>query len=309
MPMDKLSPMFRCPKSGAELDQCKTDLWISKDCDEHVYPVIGGVPILISPDLSLFSVNTDDVFSTVVKRRKYNKFVSLIKCMVSPPLEKTKQNIALLLQLLQKNERTKNVLVIGGGSIGQGLFPLYQSSQIQIVAFDVYATDNVQFVADSHNIPLESAVFDAVVIQAVLEHVLVPEKVVTEIHRLLKDDGLIYAETPFLQHVHEGAYDFMRFTETGHRFLFRSFSLIKSGACAGPGVQTLWSVDYLFRSVFRSRIVGKIAKLLFFWLQYLDYIIPDSYASDAASGVFFLGKKNVKSVSAKKIVLGYRGAQ
>ena len=68
-----------------------------------------------------------------------------------------------------------------------------------------------------------------------LEHVLEPELVVAEIHRVLMPDGLVYAGTPFMQQVHEGPYDFMRFTESGHRWLFRRFERLASGATGGPG--------------------------------------------------------------------------
>jgi len=58
-------------------------------------------------------------------------------------------------------------------------------------------------------------VFDAVWIQAVLEHVLDPVRVVAEIHRVLRPGGLVYSEIPFMQEVHEGAYDFTRFRLSG----------------------------------------------------------------------------------------------
>jgi len=61
-------------------------------------------------------------------------------------------------------------------------------------------------------------------VQAGLEHVRDLWQVVAEIHRVLKDDGLVYAETPFMQQVHEGPYDFTRFTESGHRYLSASSS-------------------------------------------------------------------------------------
>ena len=35
--------------------------------------------------------------------------------------------------------------------------------------------------------------------------------------------GIVYAETPFMQQVHEGAYDFTRYTVLGHRYLFKKF--------------------------------------------------------------------------------------
>ncbi len=56
-----------------------------------------------------------------------------------------------------------------------------------------------------------------------------------EIHRVLRPGGIVYADTPFLQQVHEGAYDFTRFTDSGHRFLFRRFERIDSGSVAGCG--------------------------------------------------------------------------
>ena len=65
---------------------------------------------------------------------------------------------------------------------------------------------------------------------------------------------------------------------------------------AGPGLTLLWSIDFFFRSVCRSRRAGKIAKLFFFWLQYVDDIIPEKYAIDAANGVFFMGRKSVDHI-------------
>ena len=51
-----------------------------------------------------------------------------------------------------------------------------------------------------------------------------------------KDDGLVYADTPFMQQVHMGRYDFTRFTYLGHRRLFRKFEEIDSGAVSGPAM-------------------------------------------------------------------------
>jgi hypothetical protein len=112
-----------------------------------------------------------------------------------------------------------------------------------------------------------------------------------------------------MQHVHEGAYDFTRFTESGHRYLFRRFEMMRSGASGGPGIQFLWSIDYLVRSLFRSRAAGKMAKLVFFWVQYLDALVPPDYAIDAASGVFFLGRKAQTTVRPSSMVGYYQGAQ
>ena len=60
-----------------------------------------------------------------------------------------------------------------------------------------------------------------------------PEKVVAEIYRVLKENGIVYAETPFMQQVHEGAYDFTRYTVLGHRYLFRQFHALSIGGNKG----------------------------------------------------------------------------
>jgi len=47
--------------------------------------------------------------------------------------------------------------------------------------------------------------------------------------------GIVYADTPILKQVHDRPCDFTRFTDSGHRYLFRDFDLIDSGTVAGPG--------------------------------------------------------------------------
>ena len=84
--------------------------------------------------------------------------------------------------------------------------------------------------------------------------------------------------------------------------------MISSGCTAGTGSQMLWSIDYFIRGLFRSRILGKIAKLLFFWIRYFDYLIPESYNIDCASGVFFLGFKSKKIIHAKDMPGFYKGS-
>jgi ubiquinone/menaquinone biosynthesis C-methylase UbiE len=101
---------------------------------------------------------------------------------------------------------------------------------------------------------------DAVVIQAVLEHVLDPSHVVREIQRVLRNGGFVYAQTPFLQQVHAGPYDFVRYTSSGHRYLFRAFEEIAAGPVAGPGTQLLWGIDHIVRGQSRSELAGKLAR-------------------------------------------------
>jgi SAM-dependent methyltransferase len=197
--------------------------------------------------------------------------------------------------------------VIGGGAVGNGIESLYDDLRLDLLAFDVYASDNVQFLADGHQVPLKDGSVDGVWIQAVLEHVLDPQTVVAEIRRVLRPGGLVYAGTPFMQQVHEGPYDFTRFTESGHRYLFRHFAVRSSGATAGLGTQLLWSLVYFSRGIhFRA---GQIARLAFFWLPKLDRLLNPCVTVDGASGVFFYGHASTETVTPAEIISYYSGAQ
>jgi hypothetical protein len=318
--LDACLAVLRCPRHGGKLVWAGEDRLISDSSDAAKaleYPVIDHTPILIDFEDSILDRNTiiESVGKSVIERKDYRGISRIIKHTLSPRTAGTRMNISALMQELNKRAAPIRMLMIGGGSVGQGMQPLYEMQplyddpDIQIYAFDIYKSPFVQFIADAHHIPLPDGLFDVVVIQAVLEHVLQPSDVVAEIWRVLKDDGLVYAETPFMQQVHEGAYDFTRFTESGHRYLFRRFDVIRSGANGGPGTQFMWSVDYLVRSVFRSRTAGKLAKLAVFWAQYLDSVVPEEYAIDAAGGVFFLGRKAQSAVCPLSMAGYYQGAQ
>ena len=130
-----------------------------------------------------------------------------------------------------------------------------------------------------------------------------------QIHRVLRPDGLVYADTPFLQQVHDGPYDFTRFTDSGHRYLFRDFERIDSGTVAGAGTQLAWSIDYFFRALFRSQMAGLGARLVFSWLAHLDRYLDPRYSIDGASSVYFLGRKSPSRLSPQDIIGYYQGAQ
>ena len=78
-------------------------------------------------------------------------------------------------------------------------------------------------------------------------------KALNEIYRVLNKKGIVYAETPFMQQVHEGAYDFARFTVLGHRYLFKDFEMIEIGGNKGPEFVLAWAVRYFFWALIRNK--------------------------------------------------------
>jgi len=184
---------------------------------------------------------------------------------------------------------------------------------LEIIDADVYISDRVEIACDAHQLPFADATFDGVIVQAVLEHVASPNDVVAEIHRVLRPRGLVYAETPFMQAVHAGAYDFTRFTDLGHRRLFRMFEEVDRGVALGPASSLFWAIRYFVRAIPRHRglairLLDFAASCSAFWLVYLDRRLSrHDGAYDAASGLFFLGRRAEIPVGDRDIIAEYRG--
>jgi SAM-dependent methyltransferase len=226
----------------------------------------------------------------------------------------SRHNYAKLREELRKINASPKVLVLGGGVAGSGFEVLLSETEIDLLETDVFMTRRTRLVCDAHDIPFENQTFDAVVIQAVLEHVVDPWRCVEEIQRVLKDGGFVYAEVSFMQQVHAGRYDFTRFTHLGLRRLFRSFAEISSGVSCGPGTAAAWSVQHLALSFFEGRwsrwLAIVVARLASFWLRYLDrFLLDKPGALDAASSLYFLGSRSSGCLADQGLINLYRGAQ
>jgi SAM-dependent methyltransferase len=313
-----MAPLFVCPRCKSGLVEsggsfrCSAASCVLQADDS--FPLVGRWPalvdfehsILVRRDLPSSSANESGPL-TGSRRWSIERLPVWFRSWWKPVNRVAKHNVAQLRSLLSGSSPL--VLVVGGGTIGNGVEALYADPRLRLIAFDVYDSPVTQFIADAHQIPLADASVDAVVVQAVLEHVLEPRRVVEEIHRVLRDDGIVYAETPFLQQVHAGPYDFNRYTSSGHRYLFRSFDEIAAGPVAGPGTQLLWSIDHLVRGLMRSELPGKLARALFFWLRLLDRLVPTAFAMDDAGAYYFLGRRSAQELMPREIVDYYRGAQ
>ena len=221
----------------------------------------------------------------------------------------TIKNCATFVEAVEKLSPNPKVLVIGSSEKGSGTGKLWSSSKIQIHGVDIYSSKYVDVICDAHYLPLEENSYDGVWIQAVLEHVVEPALVVDEIYRVLRPGGAVYAETPFMQQVHEGAYDFTRFTVLGHRYLFKNFGLVQLGGLGGPEVVLAWSIRYFIWSITRSRKISRLVGLLFgLLMRPFSALISKNSLHDASSGVFFLGVKTMDNhITHKELVSLYRG--
>jgi SAM-dependent methyltransferase len=319
--LDNVVPLLICPRCRSSLLESGRGFRCADPTCPYAlsdsFPIIGRWLVAVDFERSILEPEAVAHWSAVpegvaisqpLHRSGIERVPGLLRGIWKPLNQVAEHNVSRLLDMLP--DRPSRVLVVGGGTCGNGLDRLYSTgADIEVIALDLYGSGLTQLVADAHAIPLATGSVDAVIVQAVLEHVLAPMEVVAEIHRVLADDGLVYAETPFMQQVHAGAYDFTRFTASGHRYLLRWFNEIDSGPAAGPGTQLLWSVDHLIRGLTRSQNAGRLVRALLFWLRLLDRHVDRAYALDGASAVFFLGRRSGTEMTRNEIVAYYRGAQ
>jgi len=291
----------RCPRCSSPIRNLEVQPFCSNaDCEyaEVGFPVSAGQPVLIDFSTSIFERdlylgNQGSALQRDVTRRSVGSLMHRLGFGGNPIAA---SNCTRFVQLLKDEAERPAVLVIGGGTIGAGADELYGDSSIDLVGTDVYASPHTTLVADAHRLPFDDGVFDGVWVQAVLEHVLEPALVVSEIHRVLRCEGLVYAETPFMQQVHERAYDFSRFTQSGHRWLFKRFSEIDAGSIGGAGVALVWSIRYFSRALGAGDKLSRLISLPFFWIRYFDVIARGRAVADAASGFFFLGRRAERAI-------------
>lgn len=222
-------------------------------------------------------------------------------------------NYKTLKSLLHLDTTRPKVLIVGVGTLGEGLDVLLEDNDIEFTQSDISTESVAEVVCDAHTLPFPNEYFNAVIAQAVLEHVLDPFRCIDEMYRVLKTRGIIYVEIPFLQGVHGGRYDFIRFTDLGIRRLCRRFSEIDRGAMCGTGMALAGMYEGFLKSLTRSRrmryVLVVFARLTSFWLRYVDYYSIDTPATlDAASGLFFMGRKNNTSLSDSDLLKLYKGA-
>lgn len=281
-------------------NQCEHN--ISTNC----FAIINSKPILISETRTdtVCSVNQSGTYIARISTR-YPR----LKRLFQPKSQITDINCQRFIDAILKNTTNPKVLVIGGGEKGSGTNLLWKNEAIEVHSLDIYPSESVDIICDAHYLPLQDESYDGVWIQAVLEHVVEPAVVVKEIKRVLRLGGVVYSETPFMQQVHEGAYDFTRFTVIGHRYLFKSFEMMDMGGNGGANVVLAWSMRYFIWSLTRSRFISRAVGIFCsFVFKPFNRLLSKKSLYDASSGVFFMGRKvEGHGVTHKELIALYKG--
>jgi len=134
----------------------------------------------------------------------------------------------------------------------------------RVISLDLYPGPYVDLVADASRLPFADGECDAVWMDALLEHVPDPERILNEASRVLKDTGWIYCEVPFLQGEHSAPGDYRRWTRQGLLQLFEGWDLEWIESSSGPfsalayqlrsclSLLTCFGSDLLYRIMFEA---------------------------------------------------------
>jgi len=305
----KDASILRCPHCHAAALQQEGDVTSCRGCGA-TYPHCGGRPVLLRHDNPLFKPSD-------YPAQPSNRLARKRRIMPSASVNLARERLLARLadRLREHCDSPITVLVVGAGVQREALQGyLGGEGRVQILCADIDVSADVDFFADAHELPCADGSVDAIITTAVLEHVLDPVRVAREITRVLKVGGLLYSELPFMQQVHEGAYDFTRYTLSGHRRLFNRFREIDAGMVAGPGTALVWSLENFTTAFFSGRharlLARGVTRLLCSWIKLADHWLESRPAAmDGASCTYLFGERMEGSVSDAELIDRYVGAR
>ncbi len=213
-------------------------------------------------------VVTDFLDKIKYKIKKYNKVYSALIEIISPVYP---QPFFDAKRIIRNEIKGKNVVALNLGS-GNSDFGA------DLLNVDLLPYQNVDVICDIENIPFKDNSVDYIINIAVLEHVPNPQKVIAEIHRILKPGGKIYSFIPFMQPFHASPYDFQRFTYEGMKKQFKDFEILNLKPI-GPTSGMLWVTQEWLALVFSFGIkplhtfLYLFFMILTFPIKFLDVIL------------------------------------
>jgi SAM-dependent methyltransferase len=217
--------------------------------------------------------------------KKYDRLYQVLIELISPVY------ITGIASSFLRENLDKNSLILNIGSGNSKISP-------GVINVDIFAYPNVDIVCNIHDLPFEDNTVDAILNIAVLEHVANPEKVISELFRVLKPHGNIFTAFPFMQGYHASPYDFTRVTSEGIKILHGEFLLKSVEPFGGPTSGFLWvfqewlSILLSFGSKRLHQILYILVMVFTFPLKFLDILlIRHPMAKNISSGFVYIGTK------------------
>ncbi len=162
----------------------------------------------------------------------------------------------------------------------------------------------VDIEADAHSIPVKNRSFDSVLMLQTLEYMQNPQKVLSEISRILKRGGILILTSPFMYPIHDYPFDRSRFTDIQLKTMLENekFKIIK--IIAQGGFIEFWIQSFLvfwfktIKGLLKTRRIVKIVGIAM--------LIPSPFLTVFGNIIALtLGKLTIFSKANKDFILNY----
>lgn len=97
-------------------------------------------------------------------------------------------------------------------------------------------------------LPIDCDVADTVISLSVMEHLREPSVFLSESYRILKPNGAMILEVPFMWWVHEAPYDYFRYTRYGLQYLFEKAGFVDITIHPQTGFWGMWVLKFNYQS-------------------------------------------------------------
>jgi SAM-dependent methyltransferase len=160
-----------------------------------------------------------------------------------------------------------------------------------VITVDLFASANVDVVADIAEAPFKDGSVDNVILDSVIEHLPDPAGVVAEAMRMLRPGGRLFINCPFMLPYHGYPKHYQNFTRDGLEHLLRDFSQASVRPAFGPMTAWVNMTSETFAVMVGGErgvpyIVAKALALLpIFWLKYLDVFCVRAERSHRIAGL------------------------
>jgi SAM-dependent methyltransferase len=286
LPIERLC----CPADLGILTQ-KTNGLVCESCLK-TYPVRDGRPILIDELRSIF--NPDEIANgeeephcTPESGWKYR----LRKWFPANPGNRDRTFAIQELRVLLPP--SPDVLVIGSGNTRKMYESVFPTG---LVLTDITLKGAADLACDAHCLPFPNASFDLIIADQVLEHVLNPWAVASEITRCVKPNGIVYSGIPFYLPLHAQPYDFQRFSPAGHRMLYPQFDIVHLTRVGGPigclSLTLIGCAGSVSKQLWWTRLTSMLVRLLMKPFEFVDKRHQGKRYSTVPLATVFVGRKS-----------------
>lgn len=172
-----------------------------------------------------------------------------------------------------------------------------------------HSSDFVDVLGSAPCPPFKDEVFDTVLCTEVLEHLSTPSDATRALARVLKPGGHLILSVPFLHWIHEGPFDYFRYTEFGLRRLLDESGLeVVTMAHRGGAATVLVDVYARAMNLYTRQILGAL-HFPHMMIRVIDYLLISLPQRLAARTSFLVHRRMPDLTSrldtSRQMTLGY----